>query len=94
MRENSAFEFGFGKVHVGCQTQKLRHHRILDELQLILLIRRGQRFHFRYDLFLFQGLKQTMVILRRYITVECANTPHLLRCLIQIPHAGRIVRNP
>ena len=54
MREDCTFKPGFGKIHVGRQAQKLCNHRILDELQLVLFIRRRQGFHFRYDLFLFR----------------------------------------
>lgn len=44
MREDCTFKPGFGKIHVGSQAQKLCNHRILDELQLVLFIRRRQDF--------------------------------------------------
>lgn len=36
MGKDGAFEFGFGKIHVRRQTQKLRNNRILDEFQFVL----------------------------------------------------------
>lgn len=84
-RNDTLLQFRLRKLCIGCQTEEFCYHRILNKLQLVLLIGSRQFFHFCFHRRCILRCQHPVIILRRDIALQSADKPRLFLRFLCIP---------